>query len=486
MKSSILTKSSLTLFCLTLLVVLSNCYAQNPFLLDSVVIIDKYHNPDRPIHKKTFNYDSWGNNVKTLGFDWNRGLEKWDLDCLVEREFDDLGNLCSMIECKNYGSTMRYAESSIQVEYNSKSLPKTIRIFRRNTTENKPWGEIYQYHEREYDEEGRIIHEFISDCDTAQYYPIWYYDIIWAYDQTDSTFSISEKTVMWDYEWEDTISNYKKMCFCQRNNQPWMKLEYTSNSNTRYKIERWQDSDGNFLNESVHIYHSPTGWNLTSQVEVEIGAPCIDAFFDENRNFGDRFLYWGNKRQYPIGNLSSYCEYHYVGINRKWEYELDNQGKIVSKTIFEGDDHNSWNETEKHEYEYRNQNIKKHSVYYWSWKDEWELKVTYEYDEHLNLISEFDGYYKTSYYYSANSTKIGSYSINLEELLIYPNPTPGILNINGLSESDRVDVYSINGQLKKSITNFKNPVNLENLPSGMYIIVFSVRGQQMHKSFIKY
>lgn len=51
---------------------------------------------------------------------------------------------------------------------------------------------------------------------------------------------------------------------------------------------------------------------------------------------------------------------------------------------------------------------------------------------------------------------------------VYPNPTEDVLNIVG-ADIERVDVYSMNGRLVKSVVNTSS-VDFQNLPSGIYIV----------------
>ena len=58
----------------------------------------------------------------------------------------------------------------------------------------------------------------------------------------------------------------------------------------------------------------------------------------------------------------------------------------------------------------------------------------------------------------------------LVEVRIFPNPTSGIINTTGLSQSAEVKLYSIQGQLLKSEYQIINTVDISDLPTGVYFL----------------
>ncbi|MCZ2101642.1 MAG: T9SS type A sorting domain-containing protein [Chitinophagales bacterium] len=55
-------------------------------------------------------------------------------------------------------------------------------------------------------------------------------------------------------------------------------------------------------------------------------------------------------------------------------------------------------------------------------------------------------------------------------LKLYPNPTTGIVTIETLDTPAKVDIYDLNGSLVQSVHNVTLEVNIDNLPSGVYIL----------------
>jgi Secretion system C-terminal sorting domain len=76
-----------------------------------------------------------------------------------------------------------------------------------------------------------------------------------------------------------------------------------------------------------------------------------------------------------------------------------------------------------------------------------------------------------------------------KELLIYPNPTENHLILEHSTPIIKVEVFDLNGNLLKSdfqkISPIKYQVNIENLPTGMYLIQASTNHQNLTKRFLK-
>jgi hypothetical protein len=66
-------------------------------------------------------------------------------------------------------------------------------------------------------------------------------------------------------------------------------------------------------------------------------------------------------------------------------------------------------------------------------------------------------------------------TIGLEQIVIYPNPTSGVLNISGIQTGNRIQVYNATGAIildRNASGNFE-VLSLENVPSGMFYIIIS-------------
>ena len=78
--------------------------------------------------------------------------------------------------------------------------------------------------------------------------------------------------------------------------------------------------------------------------------------------------------------------------------------------------------------------------------------------------------------FKIDDLKFGSYAtlgladVNLNSaIVVYPNPTDGIINISGIEKVDAVRAYSISGQLIKEAVN-ANSLDLSTERKGLYMI----------------
>ena len=65
--------------------------------------------------------------------------------------------------------------------------------------------------------------------------------------------------------------------------------------------------------------------------------------------------------------------------------------------------------------------------------------------------------------------------VGLKQIEIYPNPTSGKLNISGIESGNRIQIYNATGSIisdRKALSNLEI-ITLENIPSGMFLIVIS-------------
>ncbi|MBT3750498.1 MAG: T9SS type A sorting domain-containing protein [Bacteroidetes bacterium] len=108
------------------------------------------------------------------------------------------------------------------------------------------------------------------------------------------------------------------------------------------------------------------------------------------------------------------------------------------------------------------------------------LFVRYDWDSELNawlIVS------KSFYYYSSSITGImasSNISFNL-----FPNPTSGIINITGLTETAEVRIYSVQGQLLKSDNHIENIFDISDLPAGVYFLNLTSGKTVIKKTIVK-
>jgi len=70
------------------------------------------------------------------------------------------------------------------------------------------------------------------------------------------------------------------------------------------------------------------------------------------------------------------------------------------------------------------------------------------------------------------------------DLVLYPNPTSGIINITGLNHPAEVKINSIQGHLMKTSMFVGDQVDVSDLPSGVYILNLKSTGKTIAKKLV--
>lgn len=66
-----------------------------------------------------------------------------------------------------------------------------------------------------------------------------------------------------------------------------------------------------------------------------------------------------------------------------------------------------------------------------------------------------------------------------DKLVLYPNPTNGVVMIQKLERQSSVKIYNLSGNMVKSFENITEQVNIEELPNGLYI--FDIRNKKINE-----
>ena len=80
-------------------------------------------------------------------------------------------------------------------------------------------------------------------------------------------------------------------------------------------------------------------------------------------------------------------------------------------------------------------------------------------------------------------------SVNIPQIEVFPNPVSDQITINYpanliLSSQNKVAIISMNGQLNQVYNGTPKVLNVNNIPHGMYFLVFDFEGQKIVKKFI--
>ena len=110
--------------------------------------------------------------------------------------------------------------------------------------------------------------------------------------------------------------------------------------------------------------------------------------------------------------------------------------------------------------------------------------ITYEYDTNFNTWNELEGEEFKSYWYYTKESSLSTDIVASNSFTIYPNPTENTLFISGSESPLTISIYNVLGEEVLSVKN-RNNINVEALPSGVYVIKISDGVKQTNKKFIK-
>jgi hypothetical protein len=84
------------------------------------------------------------------------------------------------------------------------------------------------------------------------------------------------------------------------------------------------------------------------------------------------------------------------------------------------------------------------------------------------------------------STGIMSYNQNVSSLNLFPNPSNGDLYIQSNINYNKIEVFSLQGQLVFSLKSGTSKIDVSNFENGFYFIVLSNEiGQTITQRFVK-
>ena len=110
--------------------------------------------------------------------------------------------------------------------------------------------------------------------------------------------------------------------------------------------------------------------------------------------------------------------------------------------------------------------------------------ITYEYDTNFNTWNELEGEEFKSYWYYTKVSTLSAEKVETLTFAIYPNPTENTLFITGNETPLTIAIYNVLGKEVLSLKNTNN-INVQALPSGVYMIRISDGVGQTNRKFIK-
>lgn len=471
-------------------------------VLDSIVEYD-YNVFGDSIKRSKIEYTNYNGGIHKLieNFRWLEAGQKWIHDYAllhnkIDLYYDESGNMLREIKYLWNSSDSSYAKLSEthwdinidgELTYEEQEIwnieGKTIRGYYKNF---------------EYDSLGYLIFE--NKCEWTISIINWWgkYQHEYAYDSGGNRISHSE------HGWNPDLREW----------QPDLKEEWdyqSSRSQVFYINYIWDSNINNWVNKGkwTRSINSNPGW---VQEICHIWLP-VDSIWIEDRK---------KERVYDDSGIwTSEKTYNWSVAKNDWEKAawqergLDNNNYLVLDIIYIWDSsNNDWAGYDKKEMDYDasgnqillitydwssqdfkwlkdskteryfdlSQNKASEEFYKWNtvnarWtgidKSAWEFDT----DSDLVVYSDFDWKIeseiwnletKSFYYYQSSSSDPSLFVKN--DILIYPNPNSGIINISGLSQPAEIKVFSIQGILLKTFTQVENRIDVSELPVGIYIM----------------
>lgn len=207
----------------------------------------------------------------------------------------------------------------------------------------------------------------------------------------------------------------------------------------------------------------------------EFGYMNMENQFDWNSTVND----WSEAGRTMLfyhddGILSSKRTLSWDPIKLKWNflwksnYGYDVNGNLsIEENFFWDTVKNNWMWFERNEYSYNTDG---------------DISILYSFYYNTNIY-DWSKASNTYYYYS--NISVGARQISSNNVMLFPNPTSGVINISGLNYSSEIMIYNINGELIKSAQNTNHIIDISELPSGVYILNLISKDMKVVRTVVK-
>ncbi len=439
--------------------------------------------------RREFEYDSHGNQIKTLIYYWEEESQQFIAYRKIDKEFDKSGNI-TMLAHKQWDTIQKswiglnsyWAGLLGRTEYTYDSL-------------NRPTSELLL-----------LWNHDINDWKSHEKDLYWYgktgenkyhENYLWDYG-SDNWISIKKEKFIYDLS-NNLVYNY--LWYFRRWNGTLLERKTNMNYDSEDRLI-WYRHDS--LNHKRLVW-IPERYGEYEYLNSGLTTLVWTYRFDIKENKWISFKDYKLEYEYDDqGNIimESRYSFRYDSIytpDYKNEYSYDQSGRLLIKAKYKGfQDHWVGEQQGKEENTYdQDGNLILWTVFSWdgesqSWKPIYFKEK--DYNQSGFLIS--DKYYlqftskptlelftNSIYYYNGLVTEIDE--VVQEPFLIYPNPTSGFINILGLTQPVEARIFSLQGQLLKSIQQVQNTINISDLHPGMYIINLYVWDQILVRKIVK-
>lgn len=430
-------------------------------------------------------------------------LHEWNKAWKFDFQYDNFGNMITFIYSDDYINNQWLISSKSEYIYNSSNQLISESYYERDTITNifKPEYKI----EITYNETQKLL-------------------IASIYDKLNSIWKPQNKCIL-----QFNSNNYitETSQYKWKQNQWFVaetKSEYIRNSNDSitqfitYKADTisniWLNlnKNENSYNNNLKTQSIEYQWNATNSIWQPIkkyeftynNSKLLILLMSYNWNSSNTIWEPNSKSEFTYNNLNLITEKYYYWASSQWNinttktFAYDYLNNLIS--LFEDfSEHTDRFTTYTYNLTYKNADIAFPSLYVWNtinWalSNPWSnyYKPFYQdFNYMLTKIDEYDGSmnYLGSVYYNFSNIDINNsiYSSPKAEFKLYPNPTTDYININGVSNKYKANIYSLSGKLILSIdcysTDYK--INVSDLESGIYIMQLQTDNVFASKIFVK-
>jgi hypothetical protein len=107
--------------------------------------------------------------------------------------------------------------------------------------------------------------------------------------------------------------------------------------------------------------------------------------------------------------------------------------------------------------------------------------LTYNYNQNT---ASYALNYRTSYNYQS-PLSLSKENFEISKIIVYPNPTNSILNIQIDEQINAVSIVAVSGRITTITSAFNNTIDVSSLPQGIYFIEVKTDSGTMREKFIK-
>jgi hypothetical protein len=97
-------------------------------------------------------------------------------------------------------------------------------------------------------------------------------------------------------------------------------------------------------------------------------------------------------------------------------------------------------------------------------------------------LSDWEIILRSIYYYRLSVSGIPE--VFPDNISVWPNHTSGFINITGLLNPAEVKVYSIQGQLLKTVQKVESTLDVSDLPEGVFILNLAIRNKSVIRKIV--